>query len=145
MFCELTSIWISPYLHILLVGIFSIGCKIQFKVKGVLYSMMGPDLLGLTVAVWNIVGQCFLAVCRGLNHWRYFKLNYKALCPIPRYRPRVKHEKDSRWLRSIGLSESCHNFFRSCYRRVCLSALKVLLTICIYKHLNMPSLNHVIR
>ena len=22
--------------------------------KGVLYSMMGPDLLGMTVAVWNI-------------------------------------------------------------------------------------------
>ena len=28
-------------------------------VKGVLYSMLAPDLLGLTAAVWNIVGQCF--------------------------------------------------------------------------------------
>ncbi len=25
-------------------------------VKDVLYSMFGPDLVGLTVAVWNIVG-----------------------------------------------------------------------------------------
>ncbi len=30
------------------------------KIKGVLYSMLGPDLLGLTVAVRNIVGQCLL-------------------------------------------------------------------------------------
>ena len=25
-------------------------------IKDVLYSMFGPDLVGLTVAVWNIVG-----------------------------------------------------------------------------------------
>ena len=29
----------------------------------------------------------------------------KLLCPIPRYGPRVRHEKDSRCIRSIGLSE----------------------------------------
>ncbi len=28
------------------------------RLKGVLYSMLGPDLLGLTVAVGNIVGRC---------------------------------------------------------------------------------------
>ncbi len=36
-------------------------------IKDVLYSMLGPDLVGLTVAVWNIVGRCLSAVCRGLN------------------------------------------------------------------------------
>ena len=35
--------------------------------NGVLYSILGPNLLGLTVAVWNIVGRCLSAVCRGLN------------------------------------------------------------------------------
>ncbi len=69
----------------------------------------------------------------------------KALCPIPRYGPGVRHEKNFRCLRSIGLSESCHNFFRSWFRRVCLSALKVILPIVIYKIMNMPSLNHIIR
>ncbi len=31
-------------------------------IKDVLYSILGPDLVGLTVAV------CISAVCRGLNH-----------------------------------------------------------------------------
>ena len=30
--------------------------------KGVLYSMLGPDLWGLTVAVWNIVERCISAI-----------------------------------------------------------------------------------
>ena len=42
---------------------FSLSYKKGKAVKGVLYSMLGPDLLGLTVAVLNIVGRCFLAVC----------------------------------------------------------------------------------
>ncbi len=38
--------------------------------KDVLYSNSGApvNLVGLTVAVWNIVGWCFSAGCRGLNH-----------------------------------------------------------------------------
>ena len=28
-----------------------------FSIKDVLYGMLGPDLLGLTVALWNIVGR----------------------------------------------------------------------------------------
>ncbi len=35
--------------------------------KGVWFSKLRPRLLGLTVAVWNRVGQRFLTVCRGLN------------------------------------------------------------------------------
>ena len=48
----------------------------QHALKNVLYSMLGPNLVGLTVAVRNIVGQCFSAVYRGLNHRRYSKSNY---------------------------------------------------------------------
>ena len=29
--------------------------------------MLGLDLVGLTVAVSNLVGRCFSAVCRGLT------------------------------------------------------------------------------
>ena len=32
---------------------------LEWDVKDVLYSMFGPDLLGLTVTVQNIVGWCF--------------------------------------------------------------------------------------
>ena len=33
--------------------------------------------------------------------------------PPPRCGPRVRHEKDTRSIRFIGLSESCHNFFEA--------------------------------
>ena len=64
--------WITPQ-HVCM----GTDTVIYFEgVKGVLYSILGPNLLGLTVAVWNIVGRCFSAVCRGLNNRRYSELKY---------------------------------------------------------------------
>ena len=48
----------------------------------------------------------------------------------------VRHDKDSRCFLSIYVSENCH-IFKSCFR----GALKFLLPICIYKIMNMSSLN----
>ena len=53
------------------------------KLKDVLYSILGPNLLGLTIAVRrNIVGRCFSAVCRGLNHRRYLGPSRKGGGPF---------------------------------------------------------------
>ncbi len=42
-------------------------CCMCWIIKGVLYSILGPDLVSLTVDVWNIVGRCFSPVCRALR------------------------------------------------------------------------------
>ena len=67
-----TRVW---HMHIA-----SYAGKFSRKFKGVLYSILGPYLVGLTATVWNIVGRLFSAVCSGLNHRRYSKSNYKIHC-----------------------------------------------------------------
>ena len=91
----MTKIWLTPWSNLLkkcivnlwlildqvfLVKVLSAcTCNTSYRV---LYSILGPDLLGLTVALWNIVGRCFSAVCRGLNHRRYSKSNWTYCCWI---------------------------------------------------------------
>ncbi len=79
-------------------------------IKDVLYSIFGPDLVGLTVAVWNIVGWCFSAVCRGLNYRRYSKLNVNCsiFCALL-YRTSLKSVKGLHWIHSekIIRQEDC--------------------------------------
>ncbi len=53
--------------------------------KGVLYSMFGPDLVGLTVAVWNIVGRRFIDFW---SNWTYccwirtINVNFSIFCTL---------------------------------------------------------------
>ncbi len=52
------------------------GTNLKEQLNYELYSILEPHLVGLTVAVRNIAGRCFSAVCSGLNHRRYSILNY---------------------------------------------------------------------
>ncbi len=52
-------------------------------IKGVLYSILGPDLVGLTVAVWNIVARCLSAVCTNFwCNWTKKPKNNKVLLTV---------------------------------------------------------------
>ncbi len=50
--------------------------------KDVLYSMLGPDLLCLTVAVWNIVGWYFSAVWSNSCWIRALNVNFSIFCTL---------------------------------------------------------------
>ncbi len=64
--------------------------------------MFGPDLVGLTVAVWNIEGWCFSAVCRGLKHWinsrwiRALNVNFSIFCALL-YRTSLRDQVMTDW------------------------------------------------
>ncbi len=38
-------------------GLYNFFCKHPQYIKDVIYSQLGPYLIGLTIAVWNIAGQ----------------------------------------------------------------------------------------
>ncbi len=83
----------------------------KFPLKDVLYSMLGPDLLGPIVAVWNIVGWCFSEVCRGLNHRRYSKSNTSFW----------SNWSNSRWIRALNVNFSifCALLYRTSLKIEC--------------------------